>query len=52
MITLPIWLLIIVGLFGLPLLVMLLTVGYLIIKTAIIIIKTAVITLLELYKEF
>ena len=52
MITLPLWLLIIIGLFSLPLLVILLTVGYLFIKTAIIIIKTAVITLIELLKEF
>ena len=52
MITLPIWLLIIIGLFSLPLLVILLTMGYLYIKTAIIIIKTAVITLIELLKEF
>jgi len=39
MITLPIWLLIIIGLFGLPLLVILLTAFYCYIRIIIIIVK-------------
>ena len=52
MITLPLWLLILIGLFSLPLLVILLTMGYLFIKTAIIIIKITIITVIEVLKEF